>query len=254
MLESLRKLGCNGWRLGSLPFHPVFYMAAIAAGVYFVYPHYIIKASPMWFSGIACVLHNTNKYSKYVAFGLLFGSFGDIFLEMDSAYGVDMFIPGLIAFLIGHCFYIRAFFSFPPKRWAVYIGGPLCIAYYATVMSFLLSKVSALLIAPVAIYGAVITTMVFFGGNRFLLKEYWSIGTRICGLLGSLAFVTSDTILSFNTFYMDIKNSGVLIMVTYYLGQLLIAASCQFELTVEEDKDIDLDYDNATTIKNLLQP
>eukprot|EP01033_Poteriospumella_lacustris_P004543 gene4543-3248_t len=89
--------------------------------------------------------------------------------------------------------------------------------------------------------------------QKRLFHEYWSMGTRICGLLGSLAFVTSDTILSFNTFYMDIKNSGILIMVTYYLGQLLIAASCQFELTVEEDKDVDLDYDNATTFKSLLQ-
>jgi uncharacterized membrane protein YhhN len=217
--------------------------------VYFAFPQYLIKASPVWFCSLSCILHNREKYTIFVAIGLLFGSLGDILLETKASYGVDLFVPGLIAFLIGHLFYIRAFFVFPPEASAVYFAGPICGAYYATIMSVLLPNVSIFLIAPIAIYGCVITAMAFLGINRFLRWEKIPIWSRLLCLFGSLFFVSSDTMLSINL-YESVPNSNKLIMTTYYLGQLLIAASAQFPLSMDGDEL--LSSDSLASAQNLL--
>lgn len=214
--------------------HPSFYLSIPLAVVYFFYPFYIIKAAPVWACAVASYLQKT-RYGHTIAIGLMFGSFGDILLDMDDYYGVDLFIPGLVCFLIGHLCYIRAFYHLPLEPLAKYFAIPSLTAYYVIVMYFLLSTVSAFLIAPIIIYAFAIVTMVLFAFNRFVRQKEVAVVTRYCALIGSLYFITSDTLLSFNTFYTDIYASDILIMVTYYLGQMFIAASTQFSL----DNDID---------------
>ncbi len=201
----------------------------------------------MWACAVACYLQKT-RYANIIAVGLMFGSFGDILLDMDDFYGVDLFIPGLISFLIGHLCYIRAFYHLPLESMAKFFAIPSLIAYYVIVMYFLLSSVSAFLIAPVLIYAFVIVSMVLLAFNRFLRHEEVATITRYCALIGSLYFITSDTLLSFNAFYTDIPSSDILIMVTYYLGQMFIAASTQFPLDNETDyfeDDVDLQETDA---------
>lgn len=213
-----------------MAFHWIFYLSIPLAVGYFFYPFYILKAAPVWACAIASYLQG-HRYGRTIALGLVFGSAGDILLDMKDNYGIDLFIPGLVAFLIGHLCYIRAFYRpVRPLNEARWIGLIVALCYYGPVMGVLLSQVSYLMIAPIAIYGAVITAMVFFAWNRYCLSKQFPLWTRRLCLAGALFFVASDTLLSFNAFYSHYEGAGLVVMITYYLGQMLVSASSQCEL------------------------
>jgi len=151
------------------------------------------------------------RYHWLVLSGLFFCAIGDGTLRW--------FVFGLSAFLIGHLFYLTAFFG----RWRfskLGLAAALPIAIFAAVMGSQL--VQALtdsgktdLIVPVLAYVAVISTMgwsAIMTGNR-------------TAIAGSLLFMVSDSILSWNMFVSDVPYSGPLIMLTYYSAQFLIATS-----------------------------
>jgi alkenylglycerophosphocholine/alkenylglycerophosphoethanolamine hydrolase len=151
------------------------------------------------------------RYHWLVLTGLFFCAIGDGTLRW--------FVFGLSAFLVGHLFYLTAFFG----RWRfskLRLATALPIAAFAAVMGSQL--VQALtdsgktdLIVPVLVYVAVISTMgwsAIMTGNR-------------TAIAGSLLFMASDSILSWNMFVSDVPYSGPLIMLTYYSAQFLIAAS-----------------------------
>lgn len=220
------------------PFHPIYYLSFPLIILYFCFSkpeYYLLKASPIWACSIACASF-PSTYSRTIAIGLFFGSIGDILLEMDDCYGVDLFIFGLLSFLIGHLCYIKAFYLRQIHRYSRLIGLPMALVYFAVIMSFLLPNVSVAMIVPVAIYGIVICLMILSAFNRFLfLTPYF---TGIMCLLGSLFFIVSDSILSINSFYISVPSEGLLVMITYYLGQLMIAASAQFPLTSDDSESL----------------
>ena len=192
---------------------------------YFFFPAaYILKACPVWVCAFASAWQGT-YYSRVVAVGLVFGSIGDILLEMDAAYGVDLFIPGLVSFLFGHLCYIHAFKE-AVHPYARKTGLPIAVIFYAAVMSTLFTRAPGYMIGPIAVYGLVIACMAFYGYNRFLhhVDAIPEFSRRVC-LLGSVSFVVSDTLLSFSKFYQSFKYAGTAVMITYYLGQISIATS-----------------------------
>ncbi|CDN45541.1 Lysoplasmalogenase [Paenibacillus sp. P22] len=151
------------------------------------------------------------RYPALVLSGLLFCAVGDGTLRW--------FVVGLSAFLIGHLFYMSAFFGrwrFSRLRFATIVP----IAVFAFLMgSKLISTLAAdgktELIVPVAAYVAVISLMAWsaiMSGNRLAIA-------------GSLLFMLSDSILSWNMFVSDVAYSGYWIMLTYYAAQFLIAGS-----------------------------
>lgn len=145
--------------------------------------------------------------------GLIFSAFGDGLLHW--------FVIGLSAFLIGHLFYLTAFFG----RWNYALGRfwtlvPLLAfgAYMGMTFTRALSGgADAGLIVPVLAYIAVILTMTW---AAIMTGQGWLI-------LGSLLFTTSDAILAWNKFVASVPYAGVLIMVTYYSAQFFIAHSLQ---------------------------
>ncbi|RAP73501.1 lysoplasmalogenase [Paenibacillus montanisoli] len=143
--------------------------------------------------------------------GLLFSMCGDGLMKW--------FVAGLTAFLIGHLFYTASFlrrFRFSWLRAAALIP----IALYAGLMGqrlvhALQDSGQSELIAPVLIYIAVISLMAWTAimtGNLY-------------AIIGSLLFLASDSILSWNMFVSDIPRSGIWIMTTYYTAQFFIASS-----------------------------
>lgn len=193
---------------------------------YFFQPGWFIKATPIWSAALASFLQHNNAYSNTITMGLFASSFGDIFLELDDDYGMDMFIPGLVSFLIAHLFYIRAFYG-KIQSTTVTVGVPIVVIYYLAVMSQLIPKAESELKVPVAVYGMAISTMAFLSLNRYFSNQY-NAKSKLLSLLGSLSFVASDTVLAFNKFYSPINNAKTIVMITYYSGQILIAASTQF--------------------------
>lgn len=145
--------------------------------------------------------------------GIVFGAAGDGLLHW--------FVIGLTAFLIGHLFYLTAFFGrwhYAPGRFWTFV--PLLAFGVYMGMTFtnaLSGGPDAGLIVPVIAYIAVILTMTWAAimtGNGWLIA-------------GSLLFTASDAILAWNKFVASVPWSGVLVMVTYYSAQFLIAHSLQ---------------------------
>ncbi|MFC5403366.1 lysoplasmalogenase [Cohnella soli] len=151
------------------------------------------------------------RYHSLIAIGLAFCMIGDGTLRW--------FVVGLSAFLIGHLFYVSAFARRyrPSKlRFASIVPLGLFAAYMGTeLLRALAEDDKGALMAPVVLYILVICSM-----------AWTAIMTgKATAIAGSLLFLVSDSILSWNMFVSDVEYSGPLIMLTYYAAQFLIATS-----------------------------
>ncbi|WP_144527278.1 lysoplasmalogenase [Peribacillus simplex] len=152
-----------------------------------------------------------DRYQSFILLGLFFCMLGDGLLIW--------FVIGLCAFLIGHLFYISAFFRLWTFSWLRF-ATILPISIYSTwigreIVRSLIDKGEHDLIIPVICYVTVISLMgwaAFMTGNA-------------AAIIGGVLFVISDSILSWNKFIDDVAYSGPLIMLTYYAAQFCIANS-----------------------------
>ena len=153
-------------------------------------------------------IHSTNS----VLIGLAFCALGDALI-------IFSFLPGLIAFLIGHLFYIYSFI----KKWhfswnRIYVLIPFAIfgVYIGSrLISALTNNSEEAFIFPVILYLIIISLMgitAFQTQNKYLY-------------VGSILFILSDTLLAWNKFIGELPYSGETIMLTYYSAQFLIAQS-----------------------------
>lgn len=155
--------------------------------------------------------YQSTKYRTLILIGLIFCMVGDGTLIW--------FVIGLSAFLIGHLFYAAGFIS----GWKFSIYRVLAIIPIAIYAFFLCSNlVNSLndsgqenLVIPVIAYSVAISMMVF---TAVMTGNKWAI-------LGSILFIISDSILSWDLFVESIKYGHELIMITYYSAQFLIAKS-----------------------------
>lgn len=156
---------------------------------------------------------NRKRYQLLLLAGLVFCAVGDGTLSW--------FVIGLSAFLVGHLFYMAAFFGRWRFAWPRFLT-ILPIAAYSTYMGAELARAlsddgNGHLIVPVIAYVVVISLMA------------WSaiMSGNLQAVFGALLFVASDSILSWNMFVSDVPYAGPLIMLTYYSAQFLIAGSAK---------------------------
>ncbi|MBP2242067.1 putative membrane protein YhhN [Cytobacillus eiseniae] len=174
----------------------------------------LFKVIPMWLIIYFGYLQFPSKRSGthwIMLVGLIFCMFGDALLHW--------FVIGLSAFLIGHLFYLTAFFKnwrFSMIRFAMII--PILLFSFLIgkqlVTSLLLDGNNGLVI-PVIGYVLIISLMAW---SAIMSGNKWA-------MIGSILFVLSDSILSWNMFVSDIPNASILIMGTYYTAQFLMAKS-----------------------------
>lgn len=163
------------------------------------------------------------RFQIAVIVGLLFGAAGDLLLEI----GDSTFIFGLVAFLIGHLAYVYAFVQDcrrPSWGWAA-------VAYlFGVIAFFVLYQAGNLgaMTVPVGVYVMVITTMLWRGLSRLNAPGVVQQSGR-WGALGSLSFTISDSVLAYSMFVTRFGLSSLIIMSTYWLGQLgiTLAAATQ---------------------------
>eukprot|EP01031_Cornospumella_fuschlensis_P038559 gene38559-46868_t len=167
-------------------------------------------------------LAQKTDYGKWIGMGLILSSFGDIFLELDDEKVADLFVPGLVSFLIGHLLYIKGLKE-PLMKGYQFVLGVLAI-YLLGMTSLIVPMAEAMLKVPIVVYASVICTMVFYSINRASNNQH-SITSQRLAAAGAVVFAVSDTILALDRFYTPIETAKTLVMVTYYLGQTLIAAS-----------------------------
>ncbi|PGS55244.1 lysoplasmalogenase [Bacillus sp. AFS041924] len=153
----------------------------------------------------------SSKYRTLLLLGLIFCMIGDGTLIW--------FVIGLSAFLIGHLFYTAGFIT----EWKFSIYRMLTIipiAIYAFILcSNLVNSLNESgqenLVIPVIAYSVAISMMVF---TAIMTGNKWAI-------CGSLLFIISDSILSWDLFVESVTYGHELIMITYYSAQFLIAKS-----------------------------
>lgn len=174
----------------------------------------LFKLIPMWLIIYYAFQQNPYfplKYRIFILLGLFFCMIGDGTLIW--------FVVGLSAFLIGHLFYTAGYIV----RWNYSFVRALAIlpiAIYAFFMctnlvNALIDKGNSNLIIPVIAYTIAISSMVF---TAIMTGNKWAI-------IGSVLFICSDSILSWDLFVTKISYSSEIIMITYYSAQYFIAKS-----------------------------
>ncbi len=183
----------------------------------------ILKAIPVGCLAFICVILDG---PITLTLALLLGALGDIFLSRE---GERNFLFGLGAFLLGHIAYIillamigDGITAYLEQPWRIF-ACLMLIGIAVFVTHRLLPHLDELKI-PVLVYVAVITLM---GIAAFSLPTSWPLNLAV---LGALLFITSDSILGFETFVFDPsgsekKWSSPILWFFYWGGQLMITAA-----------------------------
>lgn len=208
--------------------------------------NWVSKAFPVfslcWFQYVKLDSALNPRYSLFLCFGFLLCCMGDIALCLHDNSGEKwQFIAGLVLFLVAHIAYIQAFRL--EKEGLVSIYRPLVVVilvYFSVMMMILLPSVEKELIVPVIIYGITISLMAFFAINRlFNSGKERDITSKRKAACGALLFVISDTILALGKFSHkeELEENGhLLVMITYYLANLLLSNSVDFAVNEDYSK------------------
>jgi uncharacterized membrane protein YhhN len=162
------------------------------------------------------------RFHKRIFTGLIFALAGDIFLMLQSGRP-NFFMYGLIAFLLCHIFYIRAFTldhkSNPSHKTPYFLWAVGAFAIFCSGLFFYLQPNLGALQFPVLMYAIIICVMALMAVNRYGKVNIFSFKLI---LYGALFFLLSDSALAVNKFAQPIPQSGALIMATYMIAQYLI--------------------------------
>ena len=155
------------------------------------------------------------RYAGGVAAGLAASLVGDVLLMLPG----DLFLPGLLAFLIVHLCYLTAFTT--GVRLA---ARPLPFMAYGAVGAAVLAALwrSASPRVALVVYGLALCGMAAQAWVRW--RVLGTAASRL-GAFGAAVFVVSDGLLSIDRFRGPLSGAGVWVLATYYLAQSLIAAS-----------------------------
>jgi len=130
---------------------------------------------------------------------------------------VDRFIVGLAAFLLGHVAFVVMFamLGFDQWRTAGFAIAASALVLGTVAVPIVRGAKSQGLGVPVRIYLGVILSMAIVG---WATGNYWI-------MIGTAAFVVSDSILGWNRFVVGKRWMEVAIMVTYHLAIVSLALS-----------------------------
>lgn len=159
---------------------------------------------------------STLFYRNAIAIGLLFSLAGDVFLMLPA----DLFLQGLISFLLAHLCYIAAFTSKTGWRSSVLAALPFVI-YTALLLWILWPHVGAMKL-PVLIYGSVLGAMAWRACEMW--RQHRGLA-ELSAFIGAVLFLISDSALAYHRFVQVFSASRLVVLGTYFVAQLLIARS-----------------------------
>ncbi len=177
----------------------------------------VIKALTT-FCAVLIAFLNSNGVEWFIAFGLVFGASGDIFLEKP-----EKFIYGMGSFLIGHLFYSVGFglkFTVFPF-WNLVIVFLVLLTLYFTVLHRHLGAMKF----PIFVYLIAIGVMFGFSFSPLYKNLYYL--RFLLPLAGGL-FVFSDFLIAVDRFVKRVPARHLLILGTYFTSQLIISLSTIF--------------------------
>jgi uncharacterized membrane protein YhhN len=156
-------------------------------------------------------------YGRVLVVGMAFCWLGDLLLASKNRQ--NLFLAGLVSFLLGHLVYIGAFtvrgFSVPAL-----VGAAAVMAVFAwRVLSWLNPVVDQRMRRPVQLYVVAISVMLAMAAATF------SASGGLVLLLGGLLFVISDLAVARNRFVAPGFVNRAWGLPTYFTAQFLLAAS-----------------------------
>jgi len=134
---------------------------------------------------------------------------GDVFLMLPR----DLFIPGLVSFLLGHVAYVIGLVSAHRSTPLTGVGIVLVVIALAVVLPRVLAGARTQapeLVPPVVVYVGVISVMVI---------SAWGSATLLA-VAGATLFYASDATLAWNRFVEERPRGHLAVMTTYHLGQI----------------------------------
>lgn len=165
------------------------------------------------------------RYRSWILAGIAGSLLGDIFLMWPG----DLFVPGLLAFLLAHLCFIVAFLG--DSRFA---ARPLpmlaCLAYGAANLALLWPAIDLPLRVPVIAYVLVLASM---GGQALVRARMFTVrndaqaGPARLAALGALTFMLSDSLLAWDRFNGPLPLVSLWMLSAYYLALWWIARSVQ---------------------------
>ncbi len=176
--------------------------------------------------GVFCYLENKSSFGTLVLIGLALGMLGDIFLNMRNLYegskSMKVFALGILFFLSGHFLYIAALIGLDASILliALAITAVLSVLAIPQLMKHITAPNKGLkifgwvyLIVVICMFSCALTHL--FLGNTSSLNIIFAIG--------ALLFVVSDFIMIYYSFGKKLKPLRAINLLSYYVGQLLIA-------------------------------
>lgn len=171
----------------------------------------ILKAIPVS-TLLVLVLWDMQDFARICLIGALLCSVcGDILLDLPYT---NIFVFGLVAFLVGHLFYSVLFFHHaesPDGFGKLIIAG---LVIFAGVMIWIFRGISPTLYGPVVLYILVIVAM-SIGALLVPARNHLLFG-------GALLFIASDVVLAVNKFLLAIPYGRVINISLYFIAQFVI--------------------------------
>ncbi|TDQ11657.1 lysoplasmalogenase [Pedobacter metabolipauper] len=180
------------------------------------------------------------RFHRRIFTGLIFAMAGDVLLMLVWK-NESFFMYGLIAFLICHIFYTRAFYldflSAPEldkkgARIAILLCAALSITYYL----FIRAHLGAMKL-PVLAYTIIISIMMMMAAFRN--QRVNSLSFKLI-LAGAVLFVISDGVLAWYKFVdPNLTLARTVVMATYMAAQYLITlGAVERQLLLKDERDL----------------
>lgn len=159
--------------------------------------------------------HPSARYRTLFVLALLCGAVG------DGLLGRDMFVPGLVAFLVGHVLYAAAFAFEGARPRTASLAGPALVG--ALLVAALWPRLGDMRV-PVLSYVVAIATMSSLAIDLWRRSRH-HMARRAA--LGACFFVVSDTFIAIDKFHTPLGPPllALAIFSTYYVAQFLLAWS-----------------------------
>lgn len=159
--------------------------------------------------------------SKSILSALIFSWIGDILLLWSNlfVYGLGAFLMAQICYIIGFRLAQRVSIQLEQMNFIKIFFFNLPIYLTAAFTFYLINPNLGSMRIPVIIYIIVIVSMVATARDRFKKSNYasfWQV------FIGAVLFFISDGVIALSRFFKDFPESGIIIMGTYVIAQLLI--------------------------------
>ncbi len=164
--------------------------------------------------------HPIFPYYRFLLIGMIFCLAGDVLLAFP---GKKMLLYGLGSFLLGHVFYVGAFFYAAGINQWTGVGLAISLLAGGGVFLWLRPHLGSMKI-PVIFYILVITAMVVSAWSVVGAGELKPAG-RVAAFVGALGFYVSDVFVARQRFLKSEFVNRLIGLPLYYGGQFLLAFS-----------------------------